>query len=165
MLGSVASPVETILFDPGFIPTGIRNNCPNTFSACKIICLNPVPFPFPLHDFQPSCTGSAVLWVRRYVQMGIHMSNWGFVVCSNQSMLVAWSLASFFRLMVTRVLSIASKCSEFITSICLHCIPISENIHLFGLLFVFPEPLDRVWTQLCTSGCFWLYFLLWKKFS
>lgn len=94
---------------------------------------------------------------------GWQVHNWGFVVCSNQSMLVVWSLSSFFRLMVTRVLSIASKCNEFISSICLHCIPISENIHLFGLLFVFPEPLDRVWTQLCTSGCFWLYFLLWKN--
>lgn len=53
--------METILFDPRFIPMGITNNSLNTFSVCKLICLKPVPSPLPLCGFQPCCTGSAAL--------------------------------------------------------------------------------------------------------
>lgn len=69
VLSSVSQSVKTILFDPGFIPSRIRSTLWALFSACKLICLNPLPFPFSLCDFQPRCTGTAVLWVRRYGQM------------------------------------------------------------------------------------------------
>lgn len=69
VLSSVSQSVKTILFDPGFVPSRIRSTLWALFSACKLICLNPLPFPFSLCDFQPRCTGTAVLWVRRYGQM------------------------------------------------------------------------------------------------
>jgi len=151
--------VETILFDPGFIPSGIRNNCLNTFSVCKFICVNPVPF--------PSVSSSLVAQAMPDFELGdvfrgASHKQLGFGCCS----LVVQRLAFFSRWTVTCVLFIAWKCNGgFITSICLHCKPISEHVHFFSLLFVSPEPLDRVWTQFCSSACFWLYFLLWKKHS
>lgn len=50
------------------MPSGIRNNRLNYFFTCKLICWNPVPF--PSCDFQPYCTGSAVLWVGSFLQIG-----------------------------------------------------------------------------------------------
>lgn len=63
---------------------------------------------------------------------------------------------------MSRILFISSKCNGFIVFICLCHTPISEHNCLFGFLFIFPEPLNRIQTQIYSSGCCSLDFFLWK---
>lgn len=141
------------------MPSGIRNNHLNYFFTCKLICWNPAPF--PSCDFQPYCTGSAVLWVRSFLQIGDTWAAgvWLFI----QTERVGGMKPGFLLQVIGDWhIFIYSKCNEFVAFICVFCTPISERNCLFGFLFVFPEPLNRVQTQICSSGCCLLDFLLWK---
>lgn len=129
----------------------IRNNCLNFFFY-KLTCWNPVPS-------QPYCTGTAVLWVRSIFQVGgIWAAGvWLFIQTEHVGGMKSGSL-----LQVDGVLYPL----HFFKMQWVYCLHLSllytysEHDCLFGFLFIFPDTLNRIQTQICSSGCCLLDFLI-----
>lgn len=137
------SSVETVLFKLGFIPKEIRNDWIfffyNLLSNFSNSCALPLAYPC----LPRTCVQKCDMWAPEV---------WLLI----QTRVCCW-------MVVAHILFIASKCNEFVTSIHLHCKPVSEHVHLSGLLLVFPEPLQ---STIMFSWMFLnIFFLLWKKLS
>lgn len=122
------------------------------FFFYKLTCWNPVPS-------QPYCTGTAVLWVRSIFQVGgIWAAGvWLFIQTEHVGGMKSGSL-----LQVDGVLYPL----HFFKMQWVYCLHLSllytylEHDCLFGFLFIFPDTLNRIQTQICSSGCCLLDFLI-----